>query len=148
MKAFKFTLQSLLNVKNTVEKQQKAELAAANLRLQALEQELAVLRRSLSAQQNDYVDQMQASGMRPPDLSVWITGFDVMRDRIAEQLHKIEVAQDEVRRIQRKVVEVMKERKMLEKLKEKQREEYRALQRAEDAEAIGEFVANKIHQGG
>ncbi|MDR1736006.1 MAG: flagellar export protein FliJ [Oscillospiraceae bacterium] len=148
MKVFKFTLQSLLNVKNTMEKQQKAELAAANARLAALRQELEVILLDLAGQKTEYFRALNGGELTPSDLQMWSVGFKVMRERINLQKKKIETAEGEQRRAQRKVIETMKERKMLEKLKERQLAEYRIAQAAEDAAAVDEFLSAKIHMEG
>lgn len=145
MRAFKFTLQSLLNVKNTLEKQQKAELAAVEARLRTLRQELDALHFELEAQRQAYLLKMQRGELTPSEMSYWSVGFRAMRERIELQHKKIETTEAEKRRVQKKVVEVMKERKMLEKLKEKQLAEYRMAQKAEDAAVTDDFVSNKIH---
>lgn len=145
MKAFKFTLQSLLNVKNTLEKQQKAELAAAEARLRELRQELEVLQLDLENQRQTYLLKVRQGELTPSEMSYWSVGFRAMRERIETQHKKIETAENEKRKIQKKVIETMKERKALEKLKEKQLAEYRMAQKAEDAAITDEFVSNKIH---
>lgn len=145
MKKFKFTLQALLNVKNTMEKQQKAELAVAEARLAAFQQELEQLKAALGMQKQVYLQGMIDGELTPGDLVVWSTGFKAMRERILLQHKKIETAEGERRRIQKKLIETMKERKMLEKLREKQLEEYKEAQRAEDAAIIGDFISSTIH---
>lgn len=146
MKKFKFTLAAPLRVKNTLEKQQKAELAAVAARIAEFQRELQELKDTLGFQRQVYLQSMKDGEMTPGDLSLWSVGFKAMRERIANQNKKIEVAEGERRRIQKKLVETMRERKVLEKLREKQMEEYRAALRAEDAAAIDDFISSKTHR--
>lgn len=145
MKAFKFTLQTLLNVKKTLEKQQMAELADCNARIRALMDELAVIEEAELRQQTEYKDKMLAGEMRVSELPTWNIAFKAIRERAVRQKQRIEAAEADRERIQKKIVETMRERKALENLKEKQFEEYRAEVRAEDAAAMDDFLSNKLH---
>lgn len=146
MKKFKFTLQAPLNVKTMLEKQQKAELAAVNARIADFQRELQELRDTLDSQRKTYLTGMENGEFTPADMSLWSLGFKAMRERIALQNKKIETAEGERRRVQRKLIELMKERKILEKLRENQLAEYRTALKAEDAAIIDDFVTSKIHR--
>ncbi|MCL2030531.1 MAG: flagellar export protein FliJ [Oscillospiraceae bacterium] len=148
MKKFKFTLEAPLRVKRILEKQQMAELAAVNARLAEFRRELERLRDALDFQRRTYLESVEAGRLTAPEMSLWSVGFKGMRERIALQNKKIETAEGERRRIQRKLVELMKERKILEKLRDNQMAEYRLAQKAEDAAVIDDFVSSKIHREG
>jgi flagellar FliJ protein len=148
MKKFKFTLEAPLKVKRILEKQQKAELAAVNARIAAFPRELKQLLDALVFQRQTYLKAVEAGELNAPEMSLWSVGFKAMRERIALQNKKIETAEGERRRIQRKLIELMKERKILEKLREKQLAEYRMELKAEDAAMIDDFVSNKVHREG
>lgn len=143
MKRFVFTLQSLLNVKLSVEKQYMAELGICEQRIQAFMKEKDTLVFRLNMKKTEFAQECK-SGVKPSDLATYSIGFKTLRDKILTQEEKIQMAEDEKARVQKKLVEVMGERKMLENLKEKQREEHKVQQRAEDAAAIDDFLSNKV----
>ncbi len=145
MKKFIFTLQSVLNMKVSLERQHMAELGACELRLKQLRQQLAALHDRLDLQV-DAFNTACAEGVTPADLSVYAVGFRALREKIETQRASVEVAEQEKRRIQSRLVEIMQERKMLEKLREKQYEEYKLLIKAEDAAVMDDFMTHKIHQ--
>jgi len=78
-------------------------------------------------------------------MRVWRVAFMALRDRIALQAAQIDNAYVERAQIQEALVALMQERKMLEKLREKQLEEYKVLQQAEDTAAAQEFLSHKIY---
>ena len=146
MKKFKFTMQTLLNVKLTLEKQKMGELSACNARIQELErqQEGNYARQQ---QQNTQYTRLLEEGLPVAEASLWRVAFLTLRERIAAQATLIENTYDERTRIQDALLAVMRERKMLEKLREKQQEEYKTLQKAEDAAAVDEFLSHKVFEG-
>ncbi len=143
MKAFKFTLQSPLNVKITLEKQHMAELASCEARIRMFREELEGLHQHLTSEREKYKQEV-LEGVKPADLQIWATGFRAINETIEKQKEKIEVAEDEKKRIQKRLLQVINERKTFEKLKEKQFEEYKLKVKAEDAAAIDDFLSNKI----
>lgn len=146
MRKFKFTLQSVLNVKLSLEKQYMAELGACEARIRLFQKELEEIMDRRERSRKEF-RRAVSEGLKAPELTVFSAGFAALREKIAAQRRKIETAEDEKRRVQSRLIEVMQERKMLEKLKEKQMEEYKLLQKAEDAAAIDDFLTNKIHTG-
>lgn len=147
MRAFKFTMQTLLNVKTTLEKQQMGELAECERRIIRFTEELKQLKYVLEAQKSEYMHKLSGGGLSPAELEQWSVGFRVMRERIDRQRARIQAAEDERARIRRKLLEYMKDRKMLERLKERQLEEHKQEARAEDAAQLDDFMSNRIHGG-
>ena len=143
MKKFKFTLQSLLNIKILLEKQYMAELAACLERLRLFQEELAAIHTRIELRRNE-MRALFESGTTPPELTVYSIGFKALAEKVEEQEQKIEIVRDEISRLREKLVEIMKERKMLEKLSEKQLLEHKELQKAEDAVIIDDFITNKV----
>jgi flagellar FliJ protein len=143
MKRFRFTLQALLNVKTTLEKQKIGELAAQNQIIARLEDQLAEMYARLDAAVTEYNDKMAAGGMSPGDTAAYGSGFRAMYDRIREQHEKIARAQEVKEQIQRELTELMGERKMLENLREKQYQEYIEEVRREDAKVLDDFMSSK-----
>ncbi len=146
MKKFRFTLQSVLNVKQSLEKQQMAELGVCEMRIKTFQRELDEIIDRRERSRRDFQSAL-SEGVKAHDLTVFAMGFTAMRGKIEAQERKIETAEEEKRRVQARLLEVMQERKMLEKLKEKQLGEYKLLQKAEDAIMIDDFLTNKINTG-
>lgn len=146
MKKFKFTMQTLLNVKLTLEKQKMGELSECNARIREFErqQEENYARQETQALQ---YQELLEEGLPVSEIALWRVAFLTLRDRIAEQAEVIEQAYGERARIQRALLTVIQERKMLEKLREKQLVEYKELQKAEDALAIDEFLSHQVYEG-
>lgn len=147
MKRFVFTMQTLLNVKNTMEKQHKAELAECSARLDEFRRR----------QEDNYAVQLSlgdryrealTEGLRVYEIPQWQGAFIQIREQIAYQAKVIEQAEAERERVQRLLVETMRERKMLETLRDKQYEEYKSAQRAEDAAVLDDYMSNSIYRGG
>lgn len=144
MKKFAFTLQNLLNVKISLEKQAKAELADCQGRLRLLLQELEDIHLRVAMRKNEWNEDMRRGGINSQDMATYFIGFRALQERIDLQKKKIDDCEKEKARLQKKVIDVMGERKMLENLKEKQREEYKALQKQEDAKIIDDFLSNQL----
>ncbi len=146
MKKFQFTLQSLLNVKVALEKQSKAELAAAEQRIQGFLRELADMETRHQLQIAQYNEKLRR-GVQAQDLTAYAIGFRATYEGFARQRKKIEAAEGEKNRIRKKLADVMGERKMLEKLKDKQLAEYNEAAAKENANMIDDFLSNKITSG-
>ena len=144
MKKFKFTLHSLLNVKLSLEKQQKTELAAAQARKDGFVRELAVMETRLAEQRAAY-GVRGGPPVQPHDLAARDRGFKALFERMDEQREKIRVAEAERVRVQKKLADTMGERKMLEKLKEKQLEQYREEARREEAVVMDDYLSNQLN---
>lgn len=147
MKKFKFTMQTLLNVKRTLEKQQTGDLAECNARLLSAEKTHEELLDN-RIQKNRLYEKMITEGLTAHDLRLWRNSFEAIKEQIARSadlIIQIEKERDEKQNI---LLETMRERKMLENLREKQLEEYGVEQRREDAAMIDEFLSNTIFEGG
>ena len=144
MKKFKFTMQTLLNVKLTLEKQKIGELSNCNARIRELERQQEE-NYALQGEHTARYTEILEEGLPVAEMRVWRVAFMALRDRIALQAAQIDNAYVERAQIQEALVALMQERKMLEKLREKQLEEYKVLQQAEDTAAAQEFLSHKIY---
>ncbi len=145
MKKFVFTLQSVLNVKRAQEKQRMGELAECNARIREHETLLQDCLEHERAQNALYRKELE-EGLTPFWLRSWSWAHRAIRERIDYQRKVLEQAEGERVRIQKSLVAAMQERKMLEKLREKQWEEYRAEERKETEAAVSEFVGHDIYK--
>ena len=143
MKKFVFTLQTLLNVKATLEKQKKAELAEQNKIIMRLEDELAAMYARLDAVIKEYSAKMEAGGMSPGDAAAYGSGFRAMYDRIQRQHEKIERAVKAREQMQDELAVLLGERKALENLRQRQFMEYVEETKREDAKMLDDFMSSK-----
>jgi flagellar FliJ protein len=148
MKRFVFTLQALLNTKISLEKQAKADLADSQARLRLLFREKEDILLRVQLRRNEWNDDMRAGGMHSADMATYFVGFRALQELAEAVRKKIAAAERERDRLQKKVVELMGERKVLEKLREKQREEYNELVRQEENKMMDDFLSNQISTGG
>lgn len=146
MKKFKFSLQSLLNLKISLEKQQKYELAEAEARERELKRQLEDMRGEFSAAREDY-NRRAAEGINVLELVNYSNFFAGLRERIERQLEAVAVAEAEKERVQRALIETMRERKALEKLREKKFAEYLEECAREDEKAVSDFLASRVAMG-
>ena len=145
MKKFKFTLKSLLNVKQALEKQRKAELRAAAAIRDGFVRGLCEMEKRLDDQRSRLVQQGgQSVGLA--EFAVRSRGFQALFLHMDEQKEKIRVAEIEAARILNLLTGVMTERKVLEKLREKQYTLYREEMSREENIIVDEFMSFKIHK--
>ncbi|MCL1806834.1 MAG: flagellar export protein FliJ [Oscillospiraceae bacterium] len=145
MKRFRFTLQSVLNVKRALEKQQMGELSVVNARIRTIEQKRQELIGIEMSQHEGFRRQM-TEGMTSADLKLWGGANRAARERVEYQDKVLEQAEGERMRIEKKLIAAMQERKILEKLREKQWEQYRAEQQREAAAEMAEFIGHEVFE--
>ena len=141
MKKFKFTLQSLLKVKESLEKQQKSDLAVAQARLDAFVRELGAMETRLAEQR---AETGKTGAVTSLQLAARDVGFRALYERIDLQKEKVSVAETERQRVRVRLTETMRERKMLEKLRETQQARYKEEVRREEAKAMDDYLSNQL----
>ncbi len=144
MKKFVFSMMSLLKLKISLEKQQKAELAEAEQRLRIFMQELESINERYEGKRREFSELSESGELRATDFLVYAKGFEALRDKQETQRLRIQAAELERERIQKKVIEAMSERKTLERLKEKQYSQYLDECNRENELVIGEFVSYNV----
>ncbi|MCL2747323.1 MAG: flagellar export protein FliJ [Oscillospiraceae bacterium] len=143
MKKFKFTLKSLLDLKLAMERQQKAELAEARARRDRFVRGLMAMEVRFDEQRREY-GRVGGPACHSPDLALRDMGFRALFFHMDEQKERIRVAKEEGDRIQKKLIGLMTDRKILEKLREKQRERHREELQREEAAMIDDFLTNQL----
>ena len=143
MKRFAFTLQTVLNVKRALEKQHMGELTECNARIRRFEQIRQELITREMGQHEEFRRQI-SEGLSPAGLQVWGIANRAARERVAYQDKVLEQAEGERLRIEKRLVAAMQERKILEKLRDKQWEIYRAEQQKEAALEMTEFMGHEV----
>lgn len=145
MKKFVFTLQSLLNLKQSQEKQERNNLASLTIRLNQLLAERDDMFERREKASASYSEQL-ASGMRAAETQQFTSYFRMMKDLLAEQDRKIEAAQRETEECRRRLVEVLREIHMLDNLREKQYQQYQLELQIEQDKTIGDYVSYQSTQ--
>lgn len=146
MKKFVFSLQVLLKVKLSLEKQQKAILLEIQQRIRALEAEMRELQERQALMQQEYVREAK-DGIRSDRLQIYGRYFDRLREDINRQVERIAQAKAERAEAQEKLLRTMKEIKALNKLRERQYQLYLAELAREEEKAIGDLVSFKVASG-
>jgi len=144
MRKFKFTLQSLYNYKQTVEKLQKADLSKAQQALQMLQAEE---QRLIQAQVDTKIslDEALKKGENVvAALAEHDAYFRFLRDALVEVRAKIIRAEEIVRRCQEKLIITMRELKAYDRLRDEQYEQWRMEAQAEEAKNIDDLVSFKV----
>jgi len=144
MKRFKFTLQPLVNYKQTVEKLQKAELRKAQ---QALRELLDEEERLLQAYADNERSLEQAL-LENINVAVALVEHDAyfrfLRDALIEIRERIVKAEEVVRKCQELLIITMKELKTYRKLREEQYQLYLKEVQAEEDKEMGDLVSFNV----
>lgn len=139
MKKFKFTLQTLLDMNRSLEKQQKNELAVINNRIQVLLDTKSQREAEIEQVQNQTRKKLKtfcnAEMLKYNNL--YITGLNKKIRDIEESL-KEENKQKVI--VQEKLTNTLVKRKSLEKLEEKQYRQYLMEIKNEEEKASSDFV--------
>ena len=137
MKKFRYSMQSLLVIKQKLEDQAKAAYGAAKLRLNEEEERLLAMQRK----REEYVEekrQVMATRLDVPKLNRLQMAVEAMDDQIARQKQNVKKAEMAVHTAEERLVESMTERKTQERLRENAFEEYRQEMNAEEQKEIDE----------
>jgi len=124
MANFNFRLEVLLNVKKQLEKSVKNELGIA---IRELEKQKAILKEiqlEIASQENEYrkdgARKIRVSGLRQrlEYLKAMYEKEDMQQQRVNEEIRNVD-------KIRARLIEIMKEKKLLEKLREKEYAKFR-----------------------
>lgn len=144
MAKFIYKLQSLLNLKMQMEDSLKNELGKA---VQKLEDEKKILVGIESDLEGSILQiySKSSKGMRVEELKEYNYYISFLRERIESQKENINHAQNIVDTYREKLIKVVQERKMLDKLKQKKFQDYLAEQQKEDQKQNDEIVSYKFN---
>jgi len=137
MKKFRYSMQSLLVMKQKLEDQAKAAFAVAQQRLNEEEQCLVMMERKRQAYLDEKRDVM-AGKLDVPKLNQLQMAVESMDEQIVHQKQAIKKAGLAFRAAQERLVESMMERKTQERLRENAFEVYRQEMNAEEQKEIDE----------
>lgn len=123
MAKFLYRMQNILDIKYKLEDSAKQEYAEARIRLNEEEEKLEALK----ARKQDYYEQYQKAIQGSLDflkIEELANAMDIMDEMIARQVEMVRKRNKELEQARAKLNQVMQERKMHEKLKEKQFDEF------------------------
>ena len=118
MAKFVYRMQSLLNIQYQLETQAKMELGRAQMRLTQEEEKL----QGLIDRKTAYLEEgrrLRSSRLHIRDLKDNRNAMLIMDEKIEDQREQVKFAEKHVEEARNRLQEVMKERKMHEKLREK-----------------------------
>lgn len=142
MAKFIFKMEQLLNIKRQLEASVKNELANAIRSLEYEKQLLKDLESSRIDYKNDIKQSMQ-EGIAVQKLKEFNAFMEALDTKIINQKKEVKDAQKVVDNIREKLVSVVKEKKILEKLKEKKYQEYILEQQKKDELELSEIANYK-----
>lgn len=137
MKKFRYSMQSLLVIKQKLEDQAKAAFSAAQQRLNEEEERLVVMEKKREAYLEEKREVM-AGKLDVPKLNRLQTAVESMDEQIVYQKQNIKKAELALKTAQECLVESMMERKTQERLRENAFEAYRQEMNAEEQKEIDE----------
>ncbi len=145
MAKFIFNMQGLLNIKEKLEEQSKTEYGKA---LTRLEQEKSILLNLKNKKQENILSFRESinKGVKPnyiDNINKYISFID---KKIEEQMENINKAKEIVEEKRLALLEAMKERKVLETLKEKEKENYFKEELKNEQKIIDEIVSYKYNK--
>ena len=140
MAKFVYRMQSLLNIQYQLETQAKMELGRAQMRLTQEEEKL----QGLIDRKTAYLEEgrrLRSSRLHIMDLQDNRNAMLIMDEKIEDQREQVKFAEKHVEEARNRLQEVMKERKMHEKLREKAFVEFVREENAAEHKAVDELTS-------
>ena len=145
MAKFVYRMQNILNIKNKLETQAKNAYVAARNRLNEEEERLNGLFQQKKSYEDAYRRQL-AGVINVRDITMCKNAIELSKNMIKRQLVEVKVAGKNLEAAQIRLNEVMKERKIQEKLKEKAFEEFLQELNDQEKKEIDELVSFRFEQ--
>lgn len=145
MKKFNFTLQALLHVTISLEKEQKSQLLIINKQIEILQLEQNILMDEISNSIELYLEQIKGFSSIN-HVKIHNDYLSVLNKKNHSILLKIDKTNIEKQQLQDMLVETMVRRKSLEKLKDKQYKVYLKELQKEQENLIDEFASYSFIQ--
>ncbi|NLC68647.1 MAG: flagellar export protein FliJ [Clostridiaceae bacterium] len=146
MKKFKFKLETLLNIKIQEEDLKRIELAAEIERLNREIAKMDLLVREKNEKIDDYKRLLNLSitASKIKEYNYYILKLN---QKIEEQGLYIKIVEENVDKIRSELIEISRERKILEKLRAKKLDAYRKELAREEQKVIDEIVSYRYNPG-
>lgn len=140
MARFRYSLQSILNIKEKMETMAKQEFSAAKLALDTENEKLAALFGRKRAYEEEG-KRLRHGTLNVRDIEDNKNAILIMDQYIAQQKLQVKKAEEQLERAREALAEVMKERKMHESLKEKAFESFMQEENRQEGKSIDELTS-------
>lgn len=145
MAKFIYRMQNILNIKNKLETQARNSYAAARMRLSQEEEKLDKLFEQKKGYEEAYRQQLSGN-IDIVQINICKNAIELSKNMIKKQLVEVKVASLNLEAAQKRLGEVMKERKIQEKLREKAYEEFLQELNDQEKKEIDELVSFRFEQ--
>ncbi len=140
MAKFVFKMQSILNIKYKLEEQEKSKYRLAHQRYLESVDVLETFKQRKESYENQYKELMKGK-LDILELNICKKSIDIWKDKIFYQEQVVKKRLDDENRARESLNEVMKERKIYEKLREKAFEDFLVELNEEEKKEIDELVS-------
>lgn len=147
MKKFVFSLQSLYEYKQTIEKLQKSELSRAEAFLRELQARWQDLEQAFERGKETQDEALRASNSVVETLAAHAVYFRHLNEERKKLLPKLREAEEERDRRRQELITTMKELKAYKKLREEQYARYLKEVQTEEEKAMNDLVSFKAISG-
>lgn len=145
MAKFVYRMQNILDIKNKLEVQARNSYAAARMKLSQEEEKLDRMFEQKKAYEENYRQQLSGN-INILQINICKNAIELCKNQIKKQLVEVKVASLNLEAAQKSLGEVMKERKIQEKLREKAYEEFLQELNDQEKKEIDELVSFRFEQ--
>ena len=145
MAKFVYRMQNILDIKNKLEVQARNSYAAARMKLSQEEEKLDRMFEQKKAYEENYRQQLSGN-INILQINICTNAIELCKNQIKKQLVEVKVASLNLEAAQKRLGEVMKERKIQEKLREKAYEEFLQELNDQEKKEIDELVSFRFEQ--
>lgn len=145
MAKFVYRMQNILDIKNKLEVQARNSYAAARMKLSQEEEKLDRMFEQKKTYEENYRQQLSGN-INILQINICKNAIELCKNQIKKQLVEVKVASLNMEAAQKRLGEVMKERKIQEKLREKAYEEFLQELNDQEKKEIDELVSFRFEQ--
>jgi len=145
-KKFKYKMQSILNIKEKLEEEEKDKLGRLLFEKANEEAVLAQLRARKANSQQEMKDKQRQGAMDVEELKRYDAHLKKMEFLIENQILRIKELDVRIEKQRQAVIKATQERKMFEKLKEKHKERFMMEQETEERKFIDELAISRYQR--
>ena len=145
MAKFVYRMQNILDIKNKLEVQARNSYAAARIKLSQEEEKLDRMFEQKKAYEENYRQQLSGN-INILQINICKNAIELCKNQIKKQLVEVKVASLNLEAAQKRLGEVMKERRIQEKLREKAYEEFLQELNDQEKKEIDELVSFRFEQ--
>ena len=145
MAKFVYRMQNILDIKNKLEVQARNSYDAERMKLSQEEEKLDRMFEQKKAYEENYRQQLSGN-INILQINICKNAIELCKNQIKKQLVEVKVASLNLEAAQKRLGEVMKERKIQEKLREKAYEEFLQELNDQEKKEIDELVSFRFEQ--